>query len=82
MQQSPSWEADSHAASQVIPRLSWNLMVHRRVHNSPPRVLLMSQMRQVHTFSPYFPKIYSDIILPSMPRLFMHKYISNYSRSN
>jgi hypothetical protein len=28
MEQSPSWEANSHSASQEIPRLSWNPKVH------------------------------------------------------
>jgi hypothetical protein len=36
VEQSPSWEANSHSASQEIPRLLRNPNVHHRVHNSPP----------------------------------------------
>jgi len=31
MDQSPSWEANSHSASKEIPRTLWNLQVHFRV---------------------------------------------------
>jgi hypothetical protein len=60
MEQSTSWEANSHSASQ-IPRLLWKPKVHYRVHNS------LSQMHLVH-IPPYFPKTHSNIILPSRPR--------------
>jgi hypothetical protein len=33
-----------------------------RVHKSPPLAPILSQMRPVHTFPPYFPKIRSYII--------------------
>jgi hypothetical protein len=66
MEQSPSSEANSHSASQEI-RLLWNPKMHYGTHSSPPMVLTLIQMHPVHTFPPNFPKILSNIILPSMP---------------
>jgi hypothetical protein len=65
---SPSLEANSHSAGQEIPRLLWNPKFYYCVHSIPPLVLTVSQMHPVHTFPPYFPKIQSNIILPSTPR--------------
>jgi hypothetical protein len=41
MKQSSS-EADSHSASQEIPRLLWNPKFHYRVHNNPPAERLIA----------------------------------------
>jgi len=69
MEQSPSWEANSHSANNEISRLSFNQKVHYCVHNSPPVAPILSQMNPVHTFPRYFLKIHFNIILPttSMP---------------
>jgi hypothetical protein len=52
MEHNPFWEANTHSASQEIPRL----------------LAILSQMSPVHTFPHYFPNIHSNIILPSTSR--------------
>jgi len=63
MEQSPSWQANGHSPSQEIP----SFMVHYRVHNSQSLSLCWATCVQI-TPSHYFPKIHSNIILPSTPR--------------
>jgi hypothetical protein len=64
MEQSPSREANSHSASPEIPPFLWNPKVHYRVHNSPPLIPILSQMKPVHNFPSYFPNIQSNVIFP------------------
>jgi len=65
MEQSPSWEANSHSASQEMHRILWNTKVQHHVHNGPPLVPILIEMHPVHYFTPCFPKIHSNIIFPS-----------------
>jgi hypothetical protein len=68
LEQSPSWEADSHSASQEIPGFLWNPKVHYRVHNSPPLVPILNQIYPDHNFPHCFSQTNSNIIFPSTPR--------------
>jgi len=43
----PSWKASSVSAFQEIPRISWNLMVHQCVYNSPSLVPIHSHITPV-----------------------------------
>jgi hypothetical protein len=66
MEHSPSWEADSHSAGQILSLL-WNPNLYYRVNNSLPLMSIVRQINPVHTFHPVF--LRSFLILPSHPSL-------------
>ena len=68
MVQSPSWEANSFAASQEIPCISRNPNVHYRTHKRPPPVSILGQPYTVHIPTSHLLEIQPNIIHPSTPR--------------
>ena len=62
MVQSPSWEANWFAASQEVPRISWNPKVHYRTHNRPPAVSILGQPNPVHIPTSHLLEIHPNII--------------------
>ena len=67
MVQSPSWEANWFAASQEIPRILWNPIVHSRIHTCLPSVYVLSQINPVSAPTSHLLKMDLNIVLPSMP---------------
>ena len=67
MVQSPSWETNWFAASQEIPRISWNPKVHYHTHKPPPPVPILGQPNPVHIPTSHLLEIHLNIIHPSTP---------------
>ena len=65
MVQSASWEANWFAASQEIPRISWNPKVHYPTHKRPPPVPILGQPNPVHIPTSHLLEIQPNIIHPS-----------------
>jgi hypothetical protein len=94
MEKCPSWQANSHSASQDIPRLLWNPKVHYRVHISPPLVSVLSQVNPVHTFQPISLKtvlilpsdlridLPRDLFFPGTSTKFLCVFLTAYMRAN
>jgi len=60
MERSPTWEANSHSASQDISLFLQNPNVQQLVHTSPLLGTILSQLIQFHMFTCYV----INIILP------------------
>jgi len=69
MAQSPSLEANWFAASQEIPCISRNPMVHYRIHKRSPPVSILGQPNPVHIHTSHLLEIHPNIIHPSSPRV-------------
>jgi hypothetical protein len=87
MDQSPFWEANSHAASQEIPRPLWNPSVCYRVHKS--QSLFLSWSTRIQWTTSYIISVSSVLILQShlllgLPmvsslQIFQVKYFMHFS---
>ena len=62
MVQCRSWEANSFAASQEIPRISRNSKVHYRSHKRPSPVSILGQPNPVHIPTSHLLDIHPNII--------------------
>jgi hypothetical protein len=58
MEHSSSREANTHSASQEIPRILWNPQVHFGLHDTLPLVPVLSQKNLVQNFLAYLPRIH------------------------
>jgi len=67
MVQSPSWAANWFAASQEIPCISRNTMVHYCTQKRPPPVSILGQPNPVHIPTSHLLEIRPNIIHPSTP---------------
>jgi len=82
MDQSPTWEATSHSASQEIYSLLWNQKFHYRGHKSTLLVPILSQITPVITLLSYFPKIHSTITFLCTPRSCKWSFLFRFSKQN
>ena len=69
MEQSSYREANMFSASQEIPHILWNPKVHYHIHNSPPPVLIPSQINPAPAPHPTPLRSIYNIILPSTVKL-------------
>jgi hypothetical protein len=68
MEQTPSWGANSHSASQEIPRLLWTQKLITLFTRGGHWSLYQSNESNPQRPTLFLPKIHSNILLPSTPR--------------
>ena len=70
MEQSPFWEANRTSATQEIPRILWNPIVHYRFYHKPPPVPVLIKIDSVH--DPQFTSLRYILLLSSHLRLYFN----------
>jgi len=68
IEHSSSWEANDSWTSQEITRILWNPKDYYRIHKSPTRVHILSQINSLHALSPYsfFEIYFNTLLLPTL----------------
>jgi len=79
MQQTCSQDNSSCPSFQEISCLLFKQKFRKRVQNSPPLDLILSQISPVLTISSYILKAHFNIILPSTPRHYMYSLVCLFS---
>jgi hypothetical protein len=74
MQQRSSSEAVSHLAKN-IPHILWNLNINYTVHNHPPLVCTLSQIKSVQALPLYSLKYVNRTFTESLSFTFSHKVL-------
>jgi hypothetical protein len=72
--------AYSRSSSKQITFLLLKSEIHCRVHDSPPMVSILNQIKSVHIPVPYFFKIHFYIIIPLSPK--PHKWPDHFRFSD
>jgi hypothetical protein len=81
MEQSWSWEANSHSASQEIPGRLWNPKVLYSAHKSPLLVAILNEKNRLQTYSIFHSnpcKCCAFIWTRRFPKWYLHRNLQDW----